>query len=239
MVHLYEFEKNNKKIVFMGVQHSSKISQIKEIEKEIEKLKPNVILIEGGYEKAEFSNEKEAILKGGEMGFTSYFAKKNKIILLQNDPSDKECIKFIEKNYGKEFTFLYFTLRNFSSLLKKDLPLSDEEKLKITLKDFEKKSEWKKYDYSFLNFKKIFSKKLNKIFVLGKKYSNYFNPNLNHSKTNKASKKLSEFRDEFMIKKANECLSKFKKIFVIKGESHISNNKKLFRKELRFFKTTY
>ena len=99
MVFIEKFEKGKKKLVLIGVSHSNDSEQINKIKREIEKFNPDVILIEGEFEKAKFSSESEAILHGWEMGFVSYFARKRNILLEPNDPSDEECIKFIGKIY--------------------------------------------------------------------------------------------------------------------------------------------
>ncbi|MBS3070775.1 hypothetical protein J4407_00530 [Candidatus Pacearchaeota archaeon] len=230
MVLVERFEKNGKEIIFIGVSHSTDLFQIDLIRSKLEKMRPDVILIEGGYENAEFLSEDDAISRGWEMGFVSYFAKKKKILLLPNDPSEKECIKFIENIYGKDLAFLYFFLRNLDSLLRKDLPLSSEEKMKIVLKEFEENSQWENYDYTSSNFKRIFLETFDKDFILDNIYGNYFNSSLNYNITNEATRKINTFRDKFMAEQIIKYLKSHNRIFIIKGKTHLFDNKELFQK---------
>ncbi len=222
MLIIKNFELNSKKIVFLGTIHSSDLEQINKIKKELINFSPEVILIEGGFENAVFSDEKEAIHKGWETGFVSYFAKEKKIDLIGNDPSEIDCINFIKLLYEKDITFLYFVLRNLSIWIKQ-LSFTKKEVIDLAIGDFKKFSEWGDYDYSFENFKNIFEKVLRENFDINKCYINWFNPNIKEKITNKISKRLNIFRDSFMIQQILNSLLDYDKICVIKGNSHLIN----------------
>jgi hypothetical protein len=82
MFTIKKFYKNNKKILFFGVNHSDKdFLQINQLRKELFEFNPEIILIEGGFENSRFKDEKEAISYGGELGFVSYYAKQNHIMI--------------------------------------------------------------------------------------------------------------------------------------------------------------
>ena len=119
----------NKKILFFGVNHSnSDFLQIKNLKDNLVKFNPDLILIEGGFERANFETEKESISQG-ELGFASYFSKRNNFELLGNDPPEKDSINFLNSIYGGNFSFLYFVLRNFSYFISIKKISSDEKGL--------------------------------------------------------------------------------------------------------------
>jgi len=221
MVLIENFNKNEKKLIFIGTSHSNNTSQINILRERIIFFDPQIILIEGGFENAVFINENEAISKGGEMGFVSYFAREKNILLSGNDPLESECIDFLCNIYGEDFTFFYFVLRNLDFLLRVNLSLSTEEKIKKVLEEFKQYSKWVDYNFSFDRFKEFFQKITNNTFDKDKTYGNYFDPSLRLLETNIATEKLSRFRDDFMIKKIKQCLLDHDRIIVLKGENHL------------------
>ena len=229
---LEKFNFKNKEIIFIGTNHGPEKEKINYLKKNILLLKPDLILIEGGFENATFKSEKESINKGWELGFVSFFAKKNKISLKGNDPSDEECINFIASKYSKDLAFLYFILRNLNMLLKQNPEQSNNDKIKIILEDFRKNSKWD-YNFSWKKFLHLFEKEFKELFNINKDYTNYFNPNLNLSRFNYISKKLSLFRDNFIENKLTEYLQYNNKILIIKGGGHFENYKKLIKRILK------
>lgn len=227
MLDFKKFEFNQKKIYFIGTFHTNDENVINQLRKFLEEFKPELILIEGGFENASFEKENEAIQKGWEMGFVSFYAKQKNIPLEGNDPTEEKSIEFIKELYDKNTAFIYFILRNLSMALKQDWEISTEEKLKIIFDDFKDLTKWERYDYSTENFFKIFKSELNENFTLDKDYINYFDSNSKETKVNEISKKLNLFRDTFMINKLLEKLIEFNKILIVKGNSHLKSQEKI------------
>jgi len=98
-------------LVFFGASHTQNLVEISKLIEAIRNFNPSIILIEGGFEKATFKSEEQAIKTGGEMGAVSFFAKTKGIILLPNDPDRKDELEFMTEKFGKDFTNLYFSLR--------------------------------------------------------------------------------------------------------------------------------
>ena len=228
-----KFEKGQKEIIFFGSQHGRDISQILNIQEQIENLKPEIILIEGNYDKSIFSSKEEAISKGGELGFTSFLAKQKKIKLLSNDPSAKEDINFLSKKYGKGFSFLYFFLRN-RDFYNQNLPMPKNKIEEITINNLTKESEGGNYDFTIENLKQIFLKIFGRKFNPNKDYSDYFNPTLPNNKFTIATRELTEFRDKFMLELIKKLLGKYDKFFIIKGEHHLKKTKEEIKKLIRW-----
>lgn len=213
-----KYVKQNIQIVFFGSNHNRNPFQLDIIRREIDSLSPDIVLVEGGFEIPVFENEAEAIDKGLETGFVSYLSKKKNINIEGNDPPEKECIKIIEKLYGRDFAFLYFVLRGFNPKSK----YSAKEMINRNIEKFKRNSSWD-YDFSFENFLNVFKSVFQKNFSEDTDYSDYFNPHLRKSMLNFASYQLNIFRDNFTTEKIFDSIQKYKKIFVIKGEDHLLN----------------
>ena len=227
-----EFNIDNKKIIFIGTTHGPEKEKINFLREYISSSKPNLILVEGGFENAKFKTEEEAILKGWELGFVSFFAKSKGIPLKGNDPSNKECINFIESTVSKDLTFLYFILRNFGIFIKQSQNQSYGKILDLTIDDFKKDSEWEDYNLSQENFNLLFEKIFKEKFNANKEYFNYFNPTLDIHLFNNLSKKLSLFRDNFIKNKLIECIKENDKILIVKGKGHLNNYERVIGKIL-------
>ncbi len=209
-------------LIFFGVAHTKNLVEISKLIEAIREFNPDIILIEGGFEKATFRSEEEAIEKGGEMGAVSFFAKKNVINLLPNDPDQKDEFDFMIKEFGRDFTLLYFVLRN-----------SNYRKQKIdqnVLNEIKNLTKWENFDFSLQNFKRIFFGIINESFDENKNYSDYFNPTLSINKLNSATQELNEFRDNFMVGKLKSLIKENKKIGIVKGSYHLFKNKDEIRK---------
>jgi len=218
------FQNSNKSIVFFGANHSNEPNQILSIKKEIDIFKPEVILLEGNYNLADYPSENEAILRGGSMGFASYLAKTKGINLLSNDPMEKEEIDFVLHGYGKEICFLYFFIRNFESITRRGKGELNE-LAEVVISNFIKNSNWVNYNYSLKNLEEIFKKIFKKTLVLNEDFRDYVNPTIKLSLLNQISEELSEFRDKFMLNLIKNLLNKYNRIFIIKGKSHLINQR--------------
>jgi len=219
-----KFENSKNIIIFFGSQHSKDKNQLIEIEKRIKDLQPNIILVEGNYNLANYKSKEESVLYGGEMGFVSYLAKNKKIKLLSNDPPEKRTIMFVTQKYGKDFCFLYSFMRNINHYLK-DNKGKMNGLIEYTILKFKSNSNWDNYEYTFQNLKKIFKSLMEKDLDIYQDFSDYFNPNLSFSIFNKISRDLSEFRDSFTMNLLKEILIHNRKIFIIKGKSHLYKQK--------------
>ncbi len=190
---------SSKSIFLFGTKHSKDLRQLELIQDSIKKFGPDVVLIEGNFDKAAFNSEEEAIKSGKELGFASFYCKSNNIPMFSNDPLKREDRDYITRRYDKEISQLYFFIRSFSAnqnigknLIPKNVNLLTQ---------------------------KILKEKFN----LKKDYSDYFNPTLEINLFNKISKELSSFRDSCMVNKTKLFLTKCDKIFLIKGDYHIKN----------------
>jgi uncharacterized protein YfkK (UPF0435 family) len=213
-------------LIFFGTSHTQDLDVIHKLIEKIKKFSPNVILIEGGFEKATFDSEEMAIKRGGEMGAVSFFAKNSKITLLPNDPDSTEEINFLSQKFGKDFAFLYFYLRNSSFYKNQKINLDVLNEIKNTAK-------WENFDFSIQNIKNIFLNVINEPFIQDKDYSNYFNPTLSFNKLNLATRELNKFRDDFMISKLKSLIRNKDNICIVKGSYHLIKTKKAIKELIK------
>ena len=144
--------RKNKKVILLGSLHSSEVKILNKIKSILRSFNPEVVLIEGGFEHADFKNEKEAIAMGADTGYLAFLSKQLNIPIKPNDPSFSNCFTFLDKKYNPDFSFLYFFLREKSSYTNAKLNIPDEailEKIKRINSD-------KTFDFSLPNVKKIF-----------------------------------------------------------------------------------
>ena len=188
---------DGREVFLFGANHSKELNQINEIESSINPFNPEIVLIEGGFDKANFNSKEEAIKLGQEMGFTSFLCKEKGISMKSNDPSDSEEIKFLEENYKTEVVNLYFLLRDFSTKRTTKLPQ---------------------------NIDSLMKEVLNEKFHLSKDYGDYFNPTLSINLFNEVTRKLDFFRDSYLRDLLKGLLKKHKRIFIIKGDYHLESD---------------
>lgn len=101
----------NVELTLIGVKHTSNKKYIKKLITSIKSKQPDLILIEGNFDKADFKTKEQA-LKFNEMGYISYYSKKQNIKIKSNDPSNKKQHNYLKNKFGNEKTITYFRLRN-------------------------------------------------------------------------------------------------------------------------------
>jgi hypothetical protein len=222
-----DFAFGDKKLRFFGSDHSKEKFHTNFLKKKLDEFKPNLILVEGGYEIANYDSEKEALNKGLELGFTNFYAKKNNIKLKGNDPHHTKKVSFLESFYDKNHVFLHCVL-GFS--LYKSPDWSKEKLIKYmndAINNFKAVSNWKNFEYSYKNFQKIFLEILKEKFKIKESHIKWINPQLKISELNSISRKETLYRDYYMLNKIMEEFKEYDKIFVVKGNHHLRQMKKV------------
>lgn len=191
---LQEISSREKSVLLFGSSHSNDQAQLEKIKKTLQEFNPEIVLVEGNFDKANFENEEDSIKLGGEMGYTSFICKQRGIPIESNDPQTNDDRDFIQKKYGNDAKNIYFSLRQLGPSTNEE----DKQKIKLFLK-----------------------KNLDEDFSEEKNYSDYFNPTLSINLFNEMTKELNKFRDEYMLKKIKESLKNCSKIFIIKGDYHL------------------
>ena len=222
-----DFILGKKHLRFFGSDHSREEPHINFLREKLNEFEPNLILIEGGYENADYNSENEALENGIEMGFVNFYAKSKVIMLKGNDPPSRENTIFVESFYGKKMTFLYFILRNSLSKVHLSNKKNFKYEMNKLIQNFKSYSNWENFEYSLENFKVIFFNILKEHYQETKDYLNMFNPNLNINQLNLITRKLNIHRDYFMLNKIIEEFKNHDKIFIIKGSHHLKKMKEI------------
>lgn len=221
--YIYELTKRNKKLMVFGAGHINNPNHIqyKKFREFFKKLKPGAIFVESSSHQRDwttFKSEKEVIKVSGESSWLAYCAQKSKIPTFSWDlPADKE-IKLLLKKYPKDLIFAHHILRN--------IPYFNKDKIEIQLQSrinqFRSISNWKDFDYSPDNLRKIHYKLFkqeidfnNHKFYLMAPY-----PFRNDSILNKLSRDGSIERDKHGVKTILSAFKKYDKIIAIMGATH-------------------
>lgn len=221
--YIYELTKGNKKLIVLGAAHSNdpNNSQFKKFKESFTKLQPDAVFVESSSNEANWTDiksEDEVIKIGGESSWLVYSAQKNKIPAFSWDlPYDKE-IKLLLGKYSKELIFAKYILRN--------IPYFDKDKIEIQMErrinQFKKASNWKDFDYSIDNLKRIhknlFKKEID--FEDRKFYLMAPYPFGNDSILNKISRDASIERDKHGVKTILSAFKKYNKVIAIMGATH-------------------
>jgi hypothetical protein len=184
-------------IFFLGVAHSNSPEYLADLKEVIFSFHPDVVLLEGNFDKATFDSKEESIEKGSELGYVSFLCKSSGIPMFSNDPSNDETFNFVKKEFGEELSKGYFALR--------DLAFGPESQ-------------------DIKQSKFVIAKALGEEFSDIKDYKDYFNPLLNLNKFNKVTRRLNFFRDNYMLNEILALMKPYKKLLVIKGDHHIKEN---------------
>lgn len=193
-----------KEIYLIGTEHTKNLKDLINLKERIQKIKPNLILVEGNFDKADFPSD-EVAMSFGEMAIITFFAKKNKISLKSNDPSNKSQENFVSKEFSENISRLYFLLRDNLGSIKED----NEKEISI-----------------------LMSEVLRENFDKNKDYSDYFDPTKKLNLFNRVTRKLNNFRDDFMRQVIKESFNDYSRILVVKGKYHIFSELPKLRKEL-------
>jgi len=193
-------------VYLVGTTHSSSSEELDELKRIIVSYCPDVVLLEGNFDKATFASEEESIKGGNEMGYVSFVCKSLGISLFSNDPLNEETFNFVREKFGEVLARGYFELRDFE----------------FNPSRFQ--------DIKQLSF--LINGTLGEEFDEDKSYRDYFNPLLSLNKFNEVTRKLNKFRDDFMLGKILVLMKPNKKLLVIKGENHIKENLEEMKKAI-------
>lgn len=106
-------KKNNKELFWFSGIHCNDPNHrmFEDIKREFLTFKPDLVLVEGYTDKYFYSNEKEAILKGGEPGFVVYLAKANNVPVENIEPPLADQYEYLLQKFCKEDILAMYVLR--------------------------------------------------------------------------------------------------------------------------------
>lgn len=109
------YKKNNKELLVIGTIHSQDSSNkmFSKIEELYAAFQADVVINEGGELKQVFSDRNTAIQKDGELGLIKYLCDQEGVKTQNGDISFKQEFDELEKVYGREKTYFYYTTERF------------------------------------------------------------------------------------------------------------------------------
>lgn len=244
--YIFTLQQGDKKLVYIGADHSNDPSNpmFGQIEAEFDAAHPDVVFVEGVENLEEIkadserlsailemlkgATEKEMIEKYGESGFGLKLAADAGIDFYSPEPGlENEIALLLKQGFAREHIFAYYTYRQLYQYDRQNVSVSLESYLESgILKDIQKVTQWKDFDYSVDALKKIGTAIWGEN---GDVYKNIFtherasplpNDKVFVTEVTKIAQRVSKFRDEYMINEMGEVLKKYDRPFVIFGASH-------------------
>jgi hypothetical protein len=211
---------DKKKLLFLASGHSIKNNEIKQISNLLKEYDPQVILLEGGFENAQYKTIEEAVQQGVEFGCTNFLAGEMGITLKGNDPPIiKQYIK-IAKSFGLPTLNVYHCLHFLNS-----------RKVFISLEGYIKNNDYFKKEidslqlhFSYEEFLKHFKEIYREPYNPDGNYNEYFSPFENISILNDVAREIDIYRDKYMLDAIKKNLSEVDRVMVVKGEGHLRAN---------------
>lgn len=184
--------------------------------------KKRIAFIEGGMG-AEFSDETEAILKEGGMGFITYLARKEGIEVYSPEPSPAYERGELEKEFSREEIQYYYFARQVHQWCRLKEPRPDFESYINQYVEMDRvRSGWADFDFSIDGMKKIHTNMFGTSFDENDFdfFTKTVNPIDEGSVINNVSKCSGMIRDEFIVKEIQRYMADGYSIYVQFGSSH-------------------
>ncbi|MFY7910387.1 MAG: hypothetical protein ACOVO2_12565 [Emticicia sp.] len=218
----------NKQIVFFGASHVRGIDhpQFKALEEAFMKQKPQIAFNEGGQvaETEHYATRDSAILKDGETGLAKFLCDKTKISLLNGDMSADEEFAGLLGKFPREQVYLYLGierfLQPFSQGFVGEVPIDTAfQKSFIAYLDkynFKPTTQERDLSYLYKLYFQYFKKKvdLKNLIPVHEYYL------LDTGIFGKIGRTSKDIRDQALLKKIDDALDKYDRVFVVFGASH-------------------
>ena len=231
--YVIDLEKNNKRLVVIGTQHSrdSLNPMYKEMEQIFYDVEPEVIINEGGDLNKTYSSLNEAIAKDSDLGFDKYLADKAGIRTVNGDEPQHQEFEELSEAYSKEEALVYYAAERFIfpyifQDVKKDFVASYEEYTadlvrydSIPLSPAEQQFSYFQNTYNNYFDEKFDVNELERSFEHINQFD--FIPFSTAHHFNEVSRTSKELRDRYLLKTIEEQLRKNDKVMVVYGGWHV------------------
>ena len=233
--YIYQLENQNKKLLILGSEHTNdpKNSQFNDFKKLFLEFKPEVVYVEGGWDKSDQIPKESLAIQKGEMAFIVFLAQKNNVKIESWEPGMKNEIEHLIKKYSKEELFAHFilrTVRQYNQYGKSKGYFSRQ------IMEIKKLTNWNNFSYSMANLKKIHKN----IFGVEFKPDNWKLYNIppyilkgdtaiGPSVLNHIARDEMIFRDSFAVKAILNEFTKHKRVLAIMGAGHAVVQEPVYR----------
>lgn len=232
--------KGNKEIFYYGSVHSNDVNDpmFSDIEESFVTFKPDIVLIEGGYNMVEFKERKDAMLRG-EMAFVSYLSSLANVKKDNAEPSDSSINSILIGKYSMEKIFTMYILRQTFQLINqaKNCKIDLEKEIvsyankELATRLFEDSS-----SLSFGDITRIVEKEsgilLTSTNIMDKEVEIRRHLYKKGSETSKIHAEAVALRDAHTVRLAAKYLKDYNRIFIIMGNQHLMNQEDPLKKEV-------
>lgn len=217
-----------KRLVFFGAAHGRGVGDVQFtlIEKAFMDAKPEIAFNEGGQipENQIYPSLDSAIKHDGETGCLKYLCDQANIKMLNGDMEDKEEFEALQKTIPKDQIHLYMAIERFLNPYKhgryNDMTLEEAYQKKfisyLDRSDFTRSAEEKTFPYVKNLYKHYLKKELNMDSLI--EVHEYYL--LDEGIFGNVGRATKEVRDAALLKKIDEALDKYDRVFVVFGGSH-------------------
>ena len=227
--YLFNIEKNGQHFFYFGAKHlfNPKNKQFRLLKKYWEKFLDktkgvnSIVFVEGG-KRPQSENKEVAIKEGGEAHFITFLASQENIETISPEPEESyERSELLKKFSKEEIQYYYFARVVYQWHNLFDKPVFENYISRFLKKDA-RNSNWKGFDLSIENMKKIHKNLFNKNFDEDDKFffHSVIDPTSSKTVINLASRESGIIRDNYIVKEIKKYWNGGKNIFVVYGVSH-------------------
>jgi len=228
--YILELDKKGGSLFYYGAFHKvdPEDPQFEDIEQKWEQFQPTCAFCEGRIWPLEESRT-QAIRMYGEQGLITFLAARDGIPIKCIDPSRGEQIYYLRNFFRPSYIKIYFILKQATInkvLMRENQNLDDARRL---LKKMEKISKFKCSPANLVQFEHMVSMFWPELDNWQDIPYSYFHSTEKGRFLVDIHRKLTEFRDQTMIKKVTKAIKKGERIFAVVGRSHVFKQQSILR----------
>jgi len=240
--YVFELEKDNKRLVYFGASHSNipRDPLFNKLQAKFDQTQPELVFVEGVMrfqerkkeliESLQHADRDQVINEGGESLFTLKLAAEAGVEVDVPEPSDKSIIRnLLQQGFSPDAIFaheVYLIIDQYYRIPERpDL----EKYLSRYINEFQSVTNWSGFEYSLAHAQQIGET------IWGREKANphvakFAGPRVDPTPSketakyqtmiSKIARETSYARDRFMVKKIQEALEGYNRLFVVFGASH-------------------
>jgi len=164
--YFYKIKSNGQVLYYFGSDHTKNIKnpQFENIKNKFKEFltetlnNKKVVFFEGNVKVDDNLSLEEYISKYGEAGAIVYWSKKSEVEAVRPEPCDGELVNKLLENFSMEEIFYFYMIRAIGQWQRMRANRDFNEFLKFNIEKYQKILNWKDFDFSFENIKKIHKK---------------------------------------------------------------------------------
>lgn len=228
--YFYSVQSSHQVLYYFGAEHKRDPShhQYELLHKEwqdfLEKTSSgkSIVIFEGSVNINTVTTFNEAVEKYGESGAIVFWASKAEIPYFRPEPSIKDEVNELLRNFSKEEIFYFYIIRGIVTWQRKIVPDDFNEFIKKNIQRYQGELDWNDFDFSLESVKNEHKKLFNKEFSLDDKdfINKIPNPTRSESIINDIARESTTIRNLAILGCIEDYWQKGHNIFVVYGASH-------------------